>query len=92
MKLWCGSLFFLSFFFFLIHLPVLCSATKQRLLRRKKNQNITAFLQVRRRFFNSLILKVLWGLNYEVTVTLGLIAKIYVWRFNLKAYLVGKKI
>ena len=52
------------------YLPVLYSTSKQRLLQRKKHLNITAFLQVRRRFFNSLILKVLWRLKYEGTTTL----------------------
>ena len=55
---------------FFFYLPVLCSAFKQRLLQRKKHINITAFLQVRRRFFNSLILKILWRLKYEGTATL----------------------
>ena len=55
--------------FFFFYLPVLCFASKQRLLQRKKHQNVIAVLQVRRRIFNSLILKGLWGLNYERTAT-----------------------
>ena len=77
---WCGSFFYL---------PVLCFASKQRLLQRKKHQNIIAFLQVRFRFFSSLILK---GLRPGDTIMKGLLLKVLQerWGFNWKAHWVGK--
>ena len=61
-------LFFFYIFFlftsFMFRFQATVTATKET-----PNENIIAFLQVRRRFFNSVSLKGLWGLKYERTAT-----------------------